>query len=165
MNQSALEFLLSRVIEREGGIAYLNDSAGSGPTRWGQTEAWLATHRLPVPMNAFDALKNYVLWAQRTRLSDIATANDALSNFVLDFAVHSGERHAIRTLQKVLNVTIDGTIGPETLKALYNSNRRTIAIRFHAHRERLIGALLAKPANTRFAKGWLNRLADLTELL
>jgi lysozyme family protein len=70
----------------------------------------------------------------------------------LDWLVHSGPL-AIRTLQRRLNVTVDGLVGPETLARVNQLELRQM-LRWRL--EFLIG-LTGHP----FIKGWVKRLFDL----
>lgn len=161
----ALDQVLDRIMPVEGGIATLAD--GAGETRWGQTPAWLAQFNLPVPQSQQQASDNYRTWADLTHLDLIVgTRFDLLGWAVVDMAVNSGQRLAIQMLQRRLNVTADGVIGPVTLTALGLVNRTRLAAQFIADHARFYGRdITAKPTDAEFAASWGNRLATQIEAL
>lgn len=65
---------------------------------------------------------------------------------------------AISTLQHVLGVTPDGSIGPETANAAARCNLRTTLVRYHMERDLYYIGLHGFDNNGR---GWLARNADL----
>ncbi|CAA2140597.1 phage portal protein [Hyphomicrobium sp. ghe19] len=81
------------------------------------------------------------------------TAPLALMHF--DAAVNHGVGAATRMLQQVVNVTIDGEIGPETLSAI-GSRRLTDLIDEYAEIRR--ARYRALPHFWRFGRGWLKRV-------
>ena len=152
-----LQQLIARVIQREGGVGDAHD--GKGLTRWGQTPGWLAQFNLPVPQNAQDATTNYEKWIDLTGLAPLVTSGDQLADILLDMAVMSGHRQAIKTLQTALQVTVDGTIGPQTLAAL-SVNRLHLAALVIAGDMEFQGAVITNnPARAIDAKGWARRMA------
>lgn len=78
----------------------------------------------------------------------------ALMHF--DAAVNHGVGGAIRMLQQVAAVTVDGDIGPETLSALGKLAPMDAVDRYAQLRRERYRAL---PTFWRFGKGWLNRVA------
>jgi lysozyme family protein len=85
---------------------------------------------------------------------------------VAGMAWGSGQHRAIITLQQALNnlgkhVSIDGKIGPMTLKAANELDDTILFDELIRLREAFFVAI-SKPGmkNAKFRKGWLNRLAD-----
>lgn len=74
---------------------------------------------------------------------------------VFDFAVNSGHPRAIRHLQKVLGVTIDGAFGPVTRNAAWRADAEA-AIRALCDSRRAF--LRQIPTFWRFGRGWLRRV-------
>ena len=150
--------LIDRILVREGGVADVGD--GQGITRWGQTPAWLQTFGLPVPHTAADAAANYTRWLTLTGLWHLITPDDSLADVVVDWAVHSGHKNVIRALQRALGVTPDAWIGPQTRVALTAAPRRPLAGAVLADRMEFVGKLITRrPSDSRYAYGWLRRLA------
>jgi lysozyme family protein len=84
-----------------------------------------------------------------------------LNCYVFDMAVNSGPGNAVRTLQKMLDVVVDGDIGPKTLAvaakfphAKYND--------FMQLRQAFYNNIVARdPSQKKFINGWTNRIARL----
>lgn len=160
---SAIANVIEKILQREGGIAQLPGEAFV--TRFGQTPSWLDTFHLPPPETREQAAVNYAAWLVRTGLDAIVTEDDALSDVISDWAVHAGHARAVRSLQAAIGARPDGVIGAETLAKLASLDRGRIARRILADRLRHLGVLMtADPAHTsRFAKGWLARVAAQVE--
>ena len=156
---SPIEAVIRRVILREGGVADVGD--GKGVTRWGQTPGWLDAHKLPIPKTQEDAALNYAQWITQTGLYHAALVDDALTDALIDFAVHAGEGRAIRSLQAALNVRPDGVIGPVTRLAIDKMDRRKAAQQLIADRLKHMGVLITADPEmyAHNAKGWLARVA------
>lgn len=160
MTPAARDELIAKVIVREGGIADIGD--GKGVTSFGQTSGWLTQFNLPIPTNATEAADNYAEWLRLTGLDAvIGDEADPAADFVIDFAVHSGHIPAIKLLQKVLGVTADGVMGPNTRAALESHDRRWLAFAIIAGEMKFQGGLITdNPAkHARWARGWANRNA------
>lgn len=161
----AVQATITRILAHEGGIADVGD--GMGVTRFGQTPAWLEQWGLPIPTDAREAALNYAEWMGRIGLADLCDIDGDLGYLVTDWAVHSGHQTAIRELQRLVGVATDGVIGPITLAAVEQAGRRMLIRRFVGARGRHLGSLLASETVDRrkWARGWLNRLADLIEAI
>jgi lysozyme family protein len=73
-----------------------------------------------------------------------------------DFAVNAGAFRSIKTIQRALNITADGVIGPVTLKAIQETNAEEFIDNFTDAKESFYKSL----ANFQtFGRGWLNRVA------
>jgi lysozyme family protein len=159
--------IVSRILAREGGPT--NDPVDRGGlTRWGQTDAWLALYKLPPPTTLAQAAANYLTWLSLTKLDLVCTADDALSDVLVDAAVNAGEFGAIRALQRSIGTTPDGVIGPETVSALQHFKRDLVAVDvWRAHGDVCIATVLSdarlqslvQTTQLRFLRGWWNRLA------
>ena len=74
-----------------------------------------------------------------------------------DFAVNAGAFRCVKTIQRALNITADGVIGPVTLKAIQDTNAEDFINSFSAAKENFYRSLTNFPT---FGKGWLNRVAE-----
>lgn len=87
-----------------------------------------------------------------------------VANIVSDFHVSSGEA-ATRLLQRVLNalgasITVDGRVGPVTLKALDQADQYAVYTRYkHARGEYYRELVRSRPVLARYLHGWLERVA------
>lgn len=153
-----IESLIAKLIDREGGIADVDD--GKGVTRFGQTPAWLTQFNLLPPSTREQAAINYLSWLNVVGLTPVMLAGDGLSDIILDVAVMSGHRQAIMALQSVLHVPTDGALGPKTLAALVTADRRELTKLIIAWNMEFEGRIIVNnPARARDAAGWAVRLA------
>ncbi|MEY4250946.1 MAG: hypothetical protein RJA87_2579 [Pseudomonadota bacterium] len=83
-------------------------------------------------------------------------APSALRFDLLDMAVNSGVKVAIKTLQRAAGVNDDGLIGPTTLSALSQSDPKALQARFNGARLMMMTDLETWPS---FGKGWARRIA------
>jgi lysozyme family protein len=79
---------------------------------------------------------------------------------VFDLAVNSGPGRAAKMLQKVLGVTQDGAIGPQTIAKALNVDSSKLIEDYNAER---LAFLQALPTWGTFGKGWGRRVAEVTE--
>lgn len=99
--------------------------------------------------------KNYWLAAQCDKLPP------GLGLCVFDFAVNSGVAQASRSLQRVVGTTVDGKIGPLTLKAVSEHEPADLIYGYSQERRRFYEDLVDKrPKDAKFIKGWLLRVSD-----
>lgn len=79
---------------------------------------------------------------------------------VADIAVNNGAVRAGKWLQEACGAASDGSIGPRTLLAasLLNPNTLIMAL---LHRREIFYRSIARGAQAKFLRGWLNRNADL----
>jgi lysozyme family protein len=150
---------LAETLRWEGG--YSNDPHDKGgPTMRGVTQrvydGWRDGHGVPrrpvseIELPEWEAIYRRNYW-------DAARAGDMPAGVDLcawDMAVNAGPVQAIRSLQRVLGVTVDGHIGAATMGAL--QRRETVdLIRAYVEERRRYHRSL--PTFWRFGKGWLRR--------
>jgi lysozyme family protein len=82
---------------------------------------------------------------------------DGIKFDLFDMAVNAGPRTAIRALQRALEETDDGIIGPRTLQALSTMPSARLIARFNGHRLDHMASLPHWPA---FGRGWARRIAS-----
>lgn len=81
-----------------------------------------------------------------------------LLHHLVDFGVTSGPTTAIRHLQTLLGVEVDGILGPETLQALSTVSLRDLSNHLMCSRLEMIGRILNRDkSQVRFALGWIRR--------
>ena len=78
---------------------------------------------------------------------------------VFDFAVNSGPGRAAKMLQKVLGVTEDGAIGPQTLVKAVSIDSSKLIADYNAAR---LAFLQALPTWATFGNGWGRRVAEVS---
>jgi len=161
MIREELRPLIDQVLDREGGIADVGD--GKGVTRFGQTPIWLAEWDLPPPKTPEEAAENYQTWLDLCGLAFLVPLSDILADTVIDFAVHSGTRTAIRALQRAAGTVPDGVIGPKTRAAITQTTHPYwLARNVLADRLEVMGrAITGDPTrHAKNAKGWMIRAAN-----
>ena len=98
-----------------------------------------------------------------------ATLPDPLRAQVIDEAVLSGPRQAVKDVQRAIGgVTVDGQLGPTTRAALDAAGARLVHARLIQARTVRIGRIVQRdPSQARFLAGWLTRITafalDLAE--
>ena len=88
--------------------------------------------------------------------------SQSVANAIVDWAWHSGVATAVKEVQKVLGVAVDGIIGNITLATI---NSRSPLPLFGKIRKARIDYLEriceSRPANNKFYRGWMNRINNL----
>lgn len=155
----------------EGG--YVHDPVDrGGPTNCGVTQVtfdtYLLAHERPLRSVATiteaeaDDVYRQLYWAATHCAAFPAPVAVAL----FDAAVQHGPGMAVRLLQEVVGARRDGRVGPETVGAVERIGGFLVAKRFCRRRLVLYARIIAKrPAQIRFARGWLNRIRMLKQLV
>jgi lysozyme family protein len=158
-----LSDIIDRVVHEEGGVSNHPDDTG-GLTKFGQTIPWLTElYGRPVPPAEVRALTreqakaNYLRWAHKTRIADLAPISIRVCEVVFDFAVNSGHVNVIRAMQRAVDSRPDGVIGSHTLERLAASSEADVVAEVTASRLELF-ARLVRGAHP-FASGWLLRVS------
>jgi lysozyme family protein len=87
---------------------------------------------------------------------------DELKYPLFDFAVNSGPRRAVKTLQKRLGVVADGSLGPKTLAELMLWPQKALAIALCLDRLYFLTTLNNWPDH---GKGWTRRIRRIIALI
>lgn len=80
---------------------------------------------------------------------------DALSVAVFDFAVNSGIKRAVKNLQSVLGVDVDGIIGNQTIGA---ANSKPLLPIIQAYHDKRLNYLMSLKSWEIYDKGWGKRV-------
>ena len=150
---------LAVVLTEEGG--YTNDPNDfGGPTNFGITLGDLKTWRNNNALTADDVKNMTKAEAQEIYRSEYwnpmqcGDLPNGIDLEVFDFGVNTGVREAVKTLQAVVGVTVDGSIGPITLSAVKATDTHKIIQDFSARRLAYYRSLAKFPI---FGAGWTNR--------
>ena len=83
-----------------------------------------------------------------------------IANLLVDWAVNSGVRTACKGLQRILGVTVDGIIGPQTLNAIncFEDDGFIYDALMDERKEFYYRIVARDESQECFLKGWLNRL-------
>ena len=157
----SIEEILTDVIKAEG--PETNDSTDrGGRTAFGISEksnpvAWSDGRVTEEEARAIYERK-YVISPGFDKIGD-----SKLKEQLIDFGVNSGPQLAIMGLQRVLNITADGLLGPKTLAVLdANTYRvRIISNQLAIARIKMFGRIVKKdPSQLKYLNGWLNRACE-----
>lgn len=160
-----IDAILDEVLRREGGYVDHPHDRG-GPTNFGITRATLAAWR-KAPVTAEDVQRLTEAEARAIYQRQYVEApgfdqivDPLLRALLVDYGVHSGPRRAVMDLQRAAGVTVDGTIGPQTLSAVAVQGADRLRRAVLQARGRHLARLLSDPSQRVFAGGWLNRLME-----
>ena len=156
------ENAVTKILKEEGG--YVNDPRDSGgATNRGITQkvydAWRKKKNLdpqPVKLSTkLEAIEIYEGIWQDCKASELPPG---LNLVHFDFAVNAGNRRAAMVLQEILNVRIDGIIGPKTLAAAHEKPVEE-SIKAYSSRRLIFyqRVVVRKPTNRAFIRGWTLR--------
>lgn len=88
--------------------------------------------------------------------------NQSVANAIVDWAWNSGVKTAVKEVQKILGVKVDGIIGSVTLAALNSRSPLPLFGQIRKARIDYFHSIVeARPANGKFLRGWLNRVNDI----
>jgi len=166
MAETRFERCLAQVLAQEGG--YVDNPADpGGATNMGITRKTLARWRNVSPywtlpksevraLSRAEAARIYRMAYWDVCRGDRLPAGIDLACF--DYAVNSGPDRAIRGLQAVLGVVVDGIVGPVTLAAADRAAPAAIIAALCARRLAFLNTLSTFPT---FGKGWTRRVATI----
>jgi lysozyme family protein len=159
MARNAFATCLAFVLEEEGGYGDMPGDPG-GATNMGITRATLSAWR-GRPVNKEDVLSLEGDEAAAIYKADYWSAISGddlpagLDLALFDDAVNSGPRQAVRDLQRALDISADGLIGPITLAAVEAAPPAALVAKLCAARKARLSAL---PQFSRFGRGWTRRV-------
>lgn len=156
ITNSTIQLWLTRILDSEGGyVNHPNDPGGE--TKWGISKRSYP-HLDIASLTIEDASQIYK--QDYLKPLHIEKLKDGVVFQLFDFAVNSGIRTAIKQIQKSLNITSDGVIGPITLKTINKKTESDIIMLLIAQRIKFYTSL--KTFDT-FGKGWMNRISKNLE--
>ena len=84
-----------------------------------------------------------------------------IAQIIVDWAVNSGVKTAVKNVQKIVGVTADGIMGPMTLKAINTYSQKDLFFAIKKVRKEFYEKIVEKDSSQKvFLKGWLNRLDE-----
>lgn len=91
--------------------------------------------------------------------------DDDIAGHLFDIGVNSGTKRAKMLLQEALGVTVDGLIGPMTIKAVSQLPKEEVIKRLREVREKFYkGIVSRKPDQGKFLDGWLRRARNYPKM-
>ena len=168
-----IDLLIPHIIKWEGGSKYTNDPLDrGGATKYGVTIGTLQelkydTNRdgkvnvedvKALQLEDFKKILKSQYWDKWQ--ADMIN-NQSLANLLVDWTWGSGV-NGIKIPQRILGVTADGVVGEKTINALNGANQRYIYNKvWQARKEFYEKIVKNNPSQSKWLKGWLNRLNDL----
>ena len=154
---------MTALLKHEGGFVNLPSDPG-GMTNLGVTqrvwEEWVGHPVDEKEMRSLTPEKVAPMYKQKywdkIRGDDLPSGVDMA---VFDCCVNSGPGRAAKLLQKVLGLTEDGAIGPNTLAKAISIDSSKLIADYNAAR---LAFLQSLPTWATFGKGWGNRVAQVT---
>lgn len=151
----------AQLLVHEGGFSNHKDDPGK-KTMWGVTEAVARENGYNGPMRDMpvDVAKS-IYRKQYWERAKCDQLPPLLRYVVFDGAVNSGVGQSVKWLQRALNVTDDGVIGPKTIAAANAAPLEALYRRLLAQRLKFMTDL---DNWSSFSKGWARRIASLLEI-
>lgn len=165
--------LIPHIIKWEGGSKFTNDPLDrGGATKYGITLNTLQSIHYDInhdgkvnvddvkslQLDDFKVILKKQYW-DRWKADDIV--NQSVANLVVDWLWGSG-KYAITIPQSLLGVPADGKVGQKTINALNGANQKLIYNKvWQARKEFYMKIVKNNPSQSKWLKGWLNRLNDL----
>ncbi len=168
-----IDKIIPHILKWEGGNKYTNDPLDrGGATKYGITIGTLqginydTNHDGKVDVNDVKALQlenfKHILKRQywdKWKADEIK--NQSIANLLVDWLWGSG-KHGIIFPQRLLGVPADGVVGDKTINALNSANQRIIYNKvWEARKQFYYNIVKNNPSQSKWLKGWLNRLNDL----
>jgi len=145
---------IAGVLEEEQGINRNKKDRG-GITNWGISSRWYPNVNIE-NLTVFDAANIYYndYWLS----NQCNQMPNAIAYMVFDTAVNQGRSFARKTLQKLINVKVDGIIGRKTLAALNNVNDPHLLLQYTRFRcMRYTNLIQRDHTQITFIEGWIDR--------
>lgn len=91
--------------------------------------------------------------------------DQAVANMIVDWVWASGQGIGIKRVQKLLNLTADGIVGPKTIAAINAANSTELVKKVYDARAAHFNAIVkANPSQKKWLKGWINRIDYIYKL-
>lgn len=90
--------------------------------------------------------------------------SQSVANMLVDFAYNSGSGNAIRKIQGIVGVKVDGILGKNTLSAIngFKQGQWVLFDKLKVARISFLNAIVKnKPSQEAFLKGWLRRIGNI----
>lgn len=154
--------VVDRLERREGGFSNDPDDAG-GRTYKGISETHNPDLWVDGPPSDAQVRERYEQrYVKGPGFDQVTYA--PLREQLIDYGVNSGPYVAVQKLQEILQVTVDGVLGPQTLAALREARDTTVCNQLVAARVRMLGKIVVKnPSQLKFLNGWLNRALEFLQ--
>lgn len=152
--------MIDRLISREGGARITQDSSDTG----GTTKYGISSKSYPdvdIAKLQYDGARA-IYYRDYLMATNIYLLPELVQELALDFAVHSGPRKAITSLQRLVGVAEDGLLGPLTIDA---AKALKVGDLCRAYTIDRVGYLCRQvqtnPSKLKYLTGWITRVLSL----
>ena len=164
--------VLNFIIDNFEGTKFVDhpDDKG-GPTKFGITKRALSRAR------GGAVTTNDVHILERDEAKDIyhdayvlSVKGDELSHgplrlAMIDYAIHSGPKRAVKAIQEIVGVTTDGIMGPITWQAITERRPESLFLKLMAERTTYLTRIVSRDTSqVSFVFGWGKRLAKILQV-
>lgn len=152
---AAFETAFGKVLQHEGG--YVDDPNDPG----GETKYGISKRQYP-EVDIRNLTHQQAGRIYRRDYWDKVRGDDIVPQYVaenlFDFAVNAGVPRAVRTVQRLLDVDVDGRLGPQTLRAINQADGQKLNLRLALARIDYYNELARKRSGMRpYLIGWTKR--------
>lgn len=168
-----VDLLIPHILKWEGGSKFTNDPLDrGGATKYGITLNTLISNNYDInhdgkvnvddvkalQLEDFKKILKKQYW-DRWQADNIN--NQSIANLLVDWLWGSGV-NGIKIPQRLLGVPADGIVGQKTINALNSANQKDIYNKvWQARKEFYLKIVKNNPSQSKWLRGWLNRLNDL----
>lgn len=83
--------------------------------------------------------------------------DEALAMQLFDFAINAGRSRAVKTLQRMMHINVDGICGMQTIATANVRHHKSVREDYRKNRIAFYQDIARKRNNQKFLKGWLKR--------
>lgn len=168
-----VDLLIPHILKWEGGSKFTNDPLDrGGATKYGITLNTLISNHYDInhdgkvnvddvkalQLEDFKKILKKQYW-DRWQADNIN--NQSIANLLVDWLWGSG-KWGITIPQRLLGVPADGVVGEKTINALNASNEKNVYNKVWQARKEFYEKIVKNiPSQSKWLKGWMNRLNDL----
>ena len=161
---------LEVVLESEGGYSD-HPLDGGGVTKYGITQATLSSWRgykvtkedvRTLSLREAGEIYKAKYW-DKLRLDEVN--NPIVRLLMFDFGVNAGIYRSATVMQALVEVYVDGRVGPITLKAINDGFSDLPREFFKKIQHHYVAIVVSRPSQLVFLKGWINRSHRLLNYL
>ena len=174
MSTARFQYCLTIVLGHEGGyVDHKNDRGGKtmkGVTQKVYDDFCRVTGREAQPVKDITMVEVELIYGGYWKDGHCSYMPEPLDLLMFDASVNHGPGRAAKILQRVLGITEDGVIGKQTMQALHEDVVATsiddVCHRYLDERAHFFDRIIERdPSQAVFAKGWMNRVDHLRELV
>lgn len=150
---------LAKSINDKGGETYLGIARNYNPTwaGWPIIDKYKADHGTPahnahIPDANLDALAKSFSKSHYWDVLDLdQVKNQSIAEYIMDFGFNSGLANPIIAVQKILGLSVDGKVGPNTINAINSANPQDLFNKLKDYRVQFVARITSLPANVKAA--------------